>query len=271
MNPEIVNLFGISIRWYSVLILCGIMLAFFLANKESKKFNLPDEFIFDMGFWVVIFGILGARIYYVIFNFSNYSDNLLDIFKVWEGGLAIHGGIIFGLITLLIYCKIKKVKPLRITDIVVPSLIIAQAIGRWGNFFNSEAHGPITTLASLKSLFIPDFIINGMYIDGVYYHPTFLYESLWCILGFIILLLVRRFYKYLKSGQLTCVYLVWYGIGRLLIESLRTDSLMIGSFKVAQLVSLFMIVIGLVFFIYLCFNKLKVGRYYDKKDLKKVK
>lgn len=271
MNPEIVNLFGISIRWYSALILCGIMLAFFLANKESKKFNLPDEFIFDMGFWVVIFGILGARIYYVIFNFSNYSDNLLDIFKVWEGGLAIHGGIIFGLITLLIYCKIKKVKPLRITDIVVPSLIIAQAIGRWGNFFNSEAHGPITTLANLKSLFIPDFIINGMYIDGVYYHPTFLYESLWCILGFIILLLVRRFYKYLKSGQLTCVYLVWYGIGRLLIESLRTDSLMIGSFKVAQLVSLFMIVIGLVFFIYLCFNKLKVGRYYDKKDLKKVK
>lgn len=271
MNPEIVNLFGISIRWYSVLILCGIMLAFFLANKESKKFNLPDEFIFDMGFWVVIFGILGARIYYVIFNFSNYSDNLLDIFKVWEGGLAIHGGIIFGLITLLIYCKIKKVKPLRITDIVVPSLIIAQAIGRWGNFFNSEAHGPVTTLANLKSLFIPDFIINGMYIDGVYYHPTFLYESLWCILGFIILLLVRRFYKYLKSGQLTCVYLVWYGIGRLLIESLRTDSLMIGSFKVAQLVSLFMIVIGLIFFIYLCFNKLKVGRYYDKKDLKKVK
>lgn len=271
MNPEIVNLFGISIRWYSVLILCGIMLAFFLANKESKKFNLPDEFIFDMGFWVVIFGILGARIYYVIFNFSNYSDNLLDIFKVWEGGLAIHGGIIFGLITLLIYCKIKRVKPLRITDIVVPSLIIAQAIGRWGNFFNSEAHGPVTTLANLKSLFIPNFIINGMYIDGVYYHPTFLYESLWCILGFIILLLVRRFYKYLKSGQLTCVYLVWYGIGRLLIESLRTDSLMIGSFKVAQLVSLFMIVIGLVFFIYLCFNKLKVGRYYDKKDLKKVK
>lgn len=271
MNPEIVNLFGISIRWYSVLILCGIMLAFFLANKESKKFNLPDEFIFDMGFWVVIFGILGARIYYVIFNFSNYSDNLLDIFKVWEGGLAIHGGIIFGLITLLIYCKIKKVKPLRIIDIVVPSLIIAQAIGRWGNFFNSEAHGPVTTLANLKSLFIPNFIINGMYIDGVYYHPTFLYESLWCILGFIILLLVRRFYKYLKSGQLTCVYLVWYGIGRLFIESLRTDSLMIGSFKVAQLVSLFMIVIGLVFFIYLCFNKLKVGRYYDKKDLKKVK
>ena len=271
MNPEIVNLFGISIRWYSVLILCGIMLAFFLANRESKKFNLPDDFIFDMGFWVVIFGILGARIYYVIFNFSHYSDNLLDIFKVWEGGLAIHGGIIFGLITLLIYCKLKNVKPFRITDIVVPSLIIAQAIGRWGNFFNSEAHGPVTTLANLENLFIPEFIINGMYIDGVYYHPTFLYESLWCILGFIILLLVRKFYKYLKNGQLTCIYLVWYGIGRLLIESLRTDSLLIGSFKVAQLVSLFMIVIGVIFFIYLCFNKLKVGRYYDKKDLKKVK
>lgn len=270
MNPEMFNIFGISIRWYSVLILLGITIAFILAHIEGKKFDLPKDFIFDLGFWIVVFGIIGARLYYVVFNFELYKNNILGIFQVWNGGLAIHGGIIAGLITLLIYCKIRKVNPFRMTDIVVPSLIVAQAIGRWGNFFNGEAHGPATTLANLKDLFIPDFIIDGMFIDGVYYHPTFLYESLWCIIGFIVLLLVRRFYRYLKTGQLTCVYLMWYSVGRLLIESLRTDSLMLGSFKVAQLISILMFGIGFIFFVYLCFNKLKKGRYYDKNYMKKV-
>lgn len=270
MNPEIFNIGGFSIRWYSVLILVGILVAFFLADRESRKFDLPKDFIFDLGFWVVIFGIIGARLYYVIFNFSFYEKNLIDIFKVWNGGLAIHGGIIAGFITLVIYCKMKRVNPFRMTDIVVPSLIIAQAIGRWGNFFNSEAHGPVTTLANLQRLHIPKFIIDGMNINGVYYHPTFLYESLWCLLGFIVLLLVRKFYKNLKTGQLTCIYLMWYGVGRLMIESLRTDSLMLGSFKVAQLVSIGMMIIGLVLFVYLCFNRLSKGKYYDKKFMKKV-
>lgn len=264
MNPEIFSIGNFSIRWYSVLILTGIIIAILLAEKEAKKFKFEKDFIFDLAFWVVIFGICGARLYYVIFNFDLYKNDLLGIFKVWNGGLAIHGGIIAGLITLLIYCKIKKVKPLRVTDIAVPSLIIAQAVGRWGNFFNSEAHGPFTTLANLKELFIPQFIIDGMYINGVYYHPTFYYESLWCILGFVVLLLVRKFYKSLKCGQLTCIYLMWYGVGRLFIESLRTDSLMLGSIKVAQLVSIGMIIIGFIFFTYLCFNKLKKGKYYDK-------
>ena len=151
------------------------------------------------------------------------------------------------------------------------SLIIAQAIGRWGNFFNSEAHGPVTTLANLKDLFIPQFVIDGMNIGGVYYHPTFYYESLWCLLGFIVLLLVRRFYRSLKCGQLTCIYLMWYGIGRLFIESLRTDSLMIGGLKVAQLVSIGMVVIGVLVFIYLCFNRLKKGKYYDKEFMEGTK
>lgn len=271
MNPEIFRIGIFSIRWYSVLILIGIILGFILASLEGKKFKLPEDFIFDMGFYVVLFGIIGARLYYVIFNFSLYKDNLIDIFKVWNGGLAIHGGIIAGLITLLIYCKLKKVNPFRMTDIVVPSLIIAQAIGRWGNFFNSEAHGPATTLLNLQNLHIPSFIIKGMNINGIYYHPTFLYESLWCLIGFIVILLIRKFYKYLKTGQLTCVYLMWYSVGRLFIESLRTDSLMLGSFKVAQLVSILMFVIGFVCFIYLCFNRLKKGLYYDKRYLRENK
>ncbi|HAB67106.1 MAG TPA: prolipoprotein diacylglyceryl transferase [Firmicutes bacterium] len=268
MNPELINIFGISIKWYSCLILAGVLIAYILANKESKKFNLPKDFIFDMVFWVVIFGIIGARLYYVIFNFDLYKNNLLDIFKVWNGGLAIHGGIIAGLITLLVYCKKKEVKPLRIMDIAVPSLIIAQAIGRWGNFFNSEAHGPATSLLNLQNLHIPSFIIKGMNINGIYYHPTFLYESLWCVMGFIVLILIRKFYKYLKSGQLTCVYLMWYSIGRFFIESLRTDSLMIGGFKAAQLMSIIMFIVGFICFVYLCFNRLKKGQYYDKKEMR---
>ena len=269
MNPEIFNIGGISIRWYSVLILIGIIIAIFLAEKESKRFKFEKDFIFDLAFWIVIFGICGARLYYVLFNFDLYKNDLLDIFKIWNGGLAIHGGIITGLIVLLFYCKKKNVKSLRVTDIAVPSLIIAQAVGRWGNFFNSEAHGPVTTLANLKELFIPQFIIDGMNIGGIYYHPTFYYESLWCVLGFVFLLLIRRFYKSLKCGQLTCIYLIWYGVGRLFIESLRTDSLMFGNIKVAQLVSIGMVAIGLLLFIYLCFNKLKKGKYYDEEEMAK--
>lgn len=270
MDPEIFSIGNFSVRWYSVLILVGIIVAFILAEREGKKFDLPKDIIFDLGFWIVIFGIVGARLYYVIFNFDLYKNNLLGIFQVWNGGLAIHGGIIAGLITLLIYCKLKKVNPFRMTDIIVPSLILAQAIGRWGNFFNSEAHGPATALTNLQNLHIPNFIIEGMQINGIYYHPTFLYESLWCLMGFIVLLLVRKFYKYLKTGQLTCVYLMWYSVGRLFIESLRTDSLMLGNFKVAQLVSIVMFIVGLVCFIYLCFNRLRKGQYYDKKCLRKV-
>ena len=255
MNPELINIGGLSIRWYSVLILCGILIAIFLAEKEGKKRRLSKDFIFDLAFWVVIFGILGARLYFVVFNFDLYKSDMMEIFRIWNGGLAIHGGILFGFITCLIYCKFKKVKLLEITDIAVVSLIIAQAIGRWGNFFNSEAHGPITSLENLKSMHIPNFIINGMNIDGIYYHPTFFYESIWCLVGFILLLILRKFLKERKNGELTCVYLMWYSVGRFFIEQLRTDSLMIGTFKVAQLVSLSCFVIGLLFYLYLAFFK----------------
>lgn len=267
MNPEIFSIGDLSIRWYSVLILFGMIIAVHLAERESKKFKFEKDFVFDIAFWIIVFGIIGARLYYVIFNFELYKNDLLGIFKVWNGGLAIHGGILAGLITLIVYCKKKDIKVLRVTDIAVPSLIIAQSIGRWGNFFNSEAHGPMTTLENLQNLHIPNFIIEGMKIGGVYYHPTFLYESIWCLIGFIILLIVRKYYKSLKCGQLTCIYLMWYGVGRLFIESLRTDSLMLGNLKVAQLISIAMIVVGILFFLYLCFNRLRKGKYYDKEEM----
>ena len=176
-------------------------------------------------------------------------NNPNEIFSIWNGGLAIHGGIIAVFITVLYYCKKKDYNLLLVLDFIVVGLIIAQAIGRWGNFFNGEAHGPITTLSYLKSLYLPNFIIKGMHIDGNYYIPTFLYESLWCLLGFIIMYLIRN-KKFVKVGFLTGFYFIWYGIERFYVESLRTDSLMLFNFKIAQLVSLAMIVIGFIIFIY---------------------
>lgn len=249
MNPEMFNIGGFSIRWYSFLILMGIIIAFVFAVLEEKRKKFPKDFVYDIGFWLILFGILGARLYYVLFNLDYYLSNPLEIIAVWNGGLAIHGGIIAGVITALIYCKKKDINLLETCDLIVPSVIIAQAIGRWGNFFNSEAHGPITTLAKLKDMYIPDFVINGMFIDGQYYIPTFYYESLWCIFGFVIMIICRYKWKNMKVGQMTGLYLFWYGVGRFFIESLRTDSLMFLNLKIAQLVSIIFIIVGIVFFV----------------------
>ncbi len=250
MNPVLIKIGGFEIMWYSVLILLGAILGIFLLMKESKKFGYKKELIFDLAFWTIIFGVLGARIYYVIFNFSIYQNDPLAIFKIWEGGLAIHGGLIFGVGTIVLYCYKHKINFLKVLDMAVPSVILAQAIGRWGNFFNSEAHGPVTSIETLQNLNIPEFIIDGMNINGNYYHPTFFYESLWCFLGFVVIILIRKI-KYIKCGQLLSIYLIWYGVGRFFIESLRTDSLMASGFKVAQIISIIMIIIGIAGTIYI--------------------
>lgn len=249
MNRVALDLGIIKIYWYSILVFLGIVAACFIVYRESKKQKLKIDDLVDFVFYGLMFGILGARLYYVLFNLSYYISNPLEIFAVWHGGLAIHGGIITGLIFSIIYCKKKELNLIKILDIMVVGLIIAQAIGRWGNFFNGEAYGPITTLAYLKSLHLPSFIINGMLIDGSYHIPTFLYESLWCFLGFIIMILLRK-YKNLPLGAITSFYLIWYGIERFLVERLRTDSLMLGSIKMAQLVSIIFIISGIIILIY---------------------
>lgn len=258
MESVIFSLFGIEIRWYSIILLVAMFLAISLLIKEGKRFNIPKDFLFNLAFWVIIFGVIGARIYYCVFNFNLFKDNLIDILKIWEGGLAIHGGLIAGFLTLVIYTKKYNVNTIKVTDMAVVPLLLAQAIGRWGNFFNSEAHGAATTYYHLKELHIPEKIIEGMKISNVYYHPTFYYESLYCLIGFIILLFVRR-YRYLKKGQLTSLYLMYYSIGRFFIEALRTDSLMLGAFKVAQLVSIALFVIGMISFMILS----RKGRFED--------
>ncbi len=245
MNEILIDFGVFQISWYSVCILIGIFVGGFLILKEGKKFNVNPDFITNLVFWMVFLGVVGSRIYYVAFNWDYYTVNLLSILKIWEGGLAIHGAIILGILTLIIYAKKYKVKILVLCDIFSVGVIIGQAIGRWGNFFNQEAHGPEVSRTFLEGLYLPNFIIEGMNIYGIYYHPTFLYESLWCFLGFIILLLIRR-YKYLKIGQLTGTYFMWYSVGRFFIEALRTDSLMIENLKAAQIVSVIMFLIGLV-------------------------
>lgn len=269
MNPVLIDLGFIKIYWYSIMILLGLFIGGSLIIKESKKFKIPENYMVNLIMYTIIFGIIGARLYYVIFNFQEYSNDLLSIFKIWEGGLAIHGGIIFGLITILIYTKKYKINTLRMLDIIVVGLIIGQAIGRWGNFFNGEAHGGVTTLEFLTSLHLPKFIIEGMNIYGVYYHPTFLYESLWCLIGFIVLFFFRKRY-YNKIGQTTGLYLVWYGIGRFFIEGMRTDSLMLGTLKVAQLISILFVVIGIILIIVKGRGSKLTNRYNDLENIDEI-
>lgn len=252
MSPILFEFGSIRIYWYSIIMFIAILTGGSLVLKEAKKFKIPENFMINLIFYLIPIAFIGARIYYVAFNLDYYSQNPINIFKVWEGGLAIHGGIIAGLIFLIFYTKKYKINTLKVLDFFVVGLIIGQAIGRWGNFFNGEAHGAITTLENLQSMYLPNFIIDGMHIGGVYYQPTFLYESIWCLMGFAFLIAMRK-YSYLKVGQLTSLYFIWYGIGRFIIEAMRTDSLMIGNLKMAQLVSFLMILIGLIMI--LCLNK----------------
>ena len=245
---NVINLGFITIHLYSVCILIGVFVGYNLILRESKRLGFDKEVISDLIFYMLIFGIIGARVYYCIFNMDYYSD-FLSIFKIWEGGLAIHGGIIFGLVSIYFFCKKKGLSFIYVLDIVVVGLIIAQAIGRWGNFFNGEAHGGIVSYSFLKELHLPSFIIKGMYINGKYYMPTFLLESIWCLIGFIIMVLIRH-KGFMKKGYLTGFYLIWYGIERFFVEGFRTDSLMLFSIKMAQVVSLFMVIIGTFLLIY---------------------
>lgn len=245
MDRVFLELGPITIYWYSVLILSGVILGYNIIIRYCKKINFSENVIVDMLFYLVIWAIIGARVYYVVFNFSVFEDDILGIFKVWNGGLAIYGAILAGIIYIAYYCYRHKLNFIRVLDIFSLSLLLGQAIGRWGNFFNSEAYGGITTYTALKDLFIPEFIIRGMYIDGAYRQPTFLYESFWCLVGVLILWFIRR--KHFNvDGKQVCFYLIWYGIGRFFIEGLRSDSLYLGSFRISQIVSIIMVIVGIV-------------------------
>ncbi|HID1631934.1 TPA: prolipoprotein diacylglyceryl transferase [Staphylococcus aureus] len=248
IDPVAFNLGPLSVRWYGIIIAVGILLGYFVAQRALVKAGLHKDTLVDIIFYSALFGFIAARIYFVIFQWPYYAENPGEIIKIWHGGIAIHGGLIGGFIAGVIVCKVKNLNPFQIGDIVAPSIILAQGIGRWGNFMNHEAHGGPVSRAFLEQLHLPNFIIENMYINGQYCHPTFLYESIWDVAGFIILVNIR---KHLKLGETFFLYLTWYSIGRFFIEGLRTDSLMLTSnIRVAQLVSMLLILISISLIVY---------------------
>lgn len=247
MNPIAFSLFGLDIRWYGLLISLGMILAVLLSYITCKWRDIEFDPLLDVTLISIPFGIIGARLYYVIMEFDQYKNNLWEIFNLRGGGLAIHGGVILALFVAFLYTRYKKYDFVSMADIAGPSIILAQALGRWGNFFNSEAHGGEVSKEFISKF--PEFIQKGMFIDGTYYHPTFLYESLWNILVCAILLVLLK--KVKIKGIVIFSYIGLYSIGRYFIEGLRTDSLMVGPFRVAQLVSLTGIVLWVGFLIYI--------------------
>lgn len=246
-DPVAFKIFGFDIMWYGVLIGFGIILAFILAYFNSKRKGLKFENLIDIFLIAFPCAIIGARVYYVIFEWSNYKHNFIDIFNIRQGGLAIHGGLIGAFLAAFIYTKIKKINFLAYADLVAPSIILAQGIGRWGNFMNSEAHGGVVSKEFISKF--PLFIQRGMFIDGEYYHPTFLYESIWDLLVCIVLVIILYKVKKGYEGIVISSYMILYSLGRFFIEGLRTDSLMFLGFRIAQLISFAGIILGIIFII----------------------
>ena len=246
MDRVFLSIGSINIYWYSVLIVTATIIGMYFASIYAEKAKLGKEYMSDLICYLIPISIIGARIYYVIFNFSVFKNDLLSIFKIWEGGLAIYGAVISGIIFIYFYSKKKNKDFLLTLDVIAPYLVLGQAIGRWGNFINKEAHGKMVTLALLEKLKLPKFIIEGMYINGNYYLPTFLFESVFCFIIFLILIIVRKKNKFKDNGLLVSLYFILYGISRFFVEGMRTDSLYIGTFRVSQIVSIILIIIGIL-------------------------
>ena len=247
------SLFGIDVYWYAILIVLGMVIALLLCKRDSGKYGVKFETILDLSLYVIPISIVSARIYYVEFNLEPYMVDPLKIFDFRSGGLAIYGGIIGAVITIIVFCKKRKINFLDILDYVAPFLPLAQAIGRWGNFINVEAYGTETNLPWRMGIFE-----NGIYKEV---HPTFLYESSLNLIGLIILLIFRK-NSHLKNGMLLSFYLIWYSLVRFFIESMRTDSLILGNLKMAQVISIVLFIIGVVIFIisYLKCSKYNIGK-----------
>ncbi|MCK5552756.1 MAG: prolipoprotein diacylglyceryl transferase [Deltaproteobacteria bacterium] len=239
MGPIIFQIGPLSIRWYGVLIMAGVILGLVLAGREAKRQAVNIELIYDLFFYMLVSAVVGARLYYVIFSWDLYRNNLKEIFAFWHGGLAIHGAVVGGVVSALIYTRLKGLSFWSVADIYAPSLILGQAIGRWGNYFNQEAFGRPTNLP--WAIFIDEARRPLQYVQQTHFHPTFLYESLWNFCAFLLLLWLRR-RRGIVTGDVFLVYLMLYSLGRFWIEALRTDSLMFADFRVAQIVSLLLIV-----------------------------
>lgn len=256
--PKSITVFGFEIAFYGIIIAIGMALALTIIFKEVKRTGQSEDYYYDLAIFAIIFGIIGARMYYVIFEWDQYRHNLLSVFNIREGGLAIYGGLIAGTITTCVFCKIKKMSIPQVLDTIILGIIIGQILGRWGNFFNREAFGGFTD--NLFAMQIRYDEVGGIIseslekhiqiVDNAKYiqvHPTFLYESVWNLILFVVMMLMRKHKKF--QGEIACIYLIGYGVGRFFIESLRTDQLTLWGtgIAVSQIVSGVIILIGISF------------------------
>ncbi|MDD2371841.1 MAG: prolipoprotein diacylglyceryl transferase [Firmicutes bacterium] len=263
MNPVAFEIFGVSIMWYGIFISIGVMATIIYSSLMLKREGIynEDDF-FGLIIAVIISGFIGARLYYVIFNLDLYNS-FFEVFNLRQGGLAFHGGVIFGLIAIVIFTRKKKMDTLRYMDIIGIGTLLAQAVGRWGNFFNQEAHGSEVTKGFIEKF--PGFIQKGMLIDGKYYHPTFLYESINGVLWFSLLTALFLLFPKLKKGTFIALAIIANSITRIIVEGLRTDSLMLGEMKVAQLVGGVAILMSLVYLLYIYTADMTQGKKKKKK------
>ena len=232
------DLFGaVTVRMYAILIVIGMVAALVYMSRQEKRLGLPKDTALDMALWAIPAGVVGARAYYVAFTWDEFAADPVSVFRIWNGGLAIYGGIIGGFLAVLALSRRKKLPMGKLADMAAPAVILAQAIGRWGNFFNGEAYG--NPIADPRWQFFP----YGVLVNGQWFQATFFYESVWDAAGFVVLHLMRR--KLRADGDLMWLYCVFYGAGRMLIEGLRSDSLWWGPFRVSQVLSGALVIVGL--------------------------
>ncbi|MFD2761239.1 prolipoprotein diacylglyceryl transferase [Lentibacillus juripiscarius] len=270
LDRVFVEIGPLSIYWYGVIIALGAFLGLYFATKESDRLGLQKDLMTDLVVFAIPVSIIFARIYYVVFEWDRYvGAPWWDVFAIWEGGIAIHGALIGAVLTAILFARVKKVSFWQLADIAAPSLILGQAIGRWGNFMNQEAHGGPISESMFNSFhtYLPDFIMNQMCIGGVMYHPTFLYESIWNIAVFLFLLVLRR--KNPLRGEVFLSYLMAYSAGRFFIEGMRTDSLYIPGteIRMAQFISVALIAVVIAVIVY----RRKSGKARKRYDGRKTK
>jgi len=266
LDRVMITIGSYPIYWYGVIIAIGAFLGLYIATKEANRLGMKKDIMVDLVVFAIPISIIFARIYYVVFEWDRYVNGpWWGPFAIWEGGIAIHGALIGAVLTAVVFARVRKTSFWQIADVAAPSLILGQAIGRWGNFMNQEAHGGPISEATYNSFhqYLPDFIMNQMCIDGVMYHPTFLYESFWNLLVLILLLIIRR--KNLIRGVVFLTYLMSYSVGRFFIEGMRTDSLYGGGLRAAQVVSVLLIVGSVLLIIYWVKSKSKKHYYDDTK------
>ena len=250
INRTAFELFGLQIYWYAIIIVSGIALALWMSNREAVRVGLKEDDMTNFILWALPIAIIGARLYYILFDLEPYLADPIQIFNTRSGGLAIYGGLIAAVIVLIVYTRHNFIDPWLFLDVVAPGVMLGQAMGRWGNFTNHEAYGGETTRQFLESLHLPQFIINNMYIDGAFRQPTFFYESMWSLLGLILILIIRKKVA-VKRGELFLGYVTWYSFGRFFVEGMRTDSLyFFGGLRVSQVLSLVLFVGGIALLYY---------------------